>query len=81
MALIITDACINCDVCEPECPPGAILPDSDSKAEKWLALNTEYSAKWPNITRKGTAPADSEAHKDEAGKFEKYFSPNPGKGE
>lgn len=24
MALIITDACINCDVCEPECPNGAI---------------------------------------------------------
>jgi ferredoxin len=24
MALIIHDACINCDVCEPECPNGAI---------------------------------------------------------
>ena len=24
MALIITDDCINCDVCEPECPNGAI---------------------------------------------------------
>jgi ferredoxin len=24
MALMITDACINCDVCEPECPNGAI---------------------------------------------------------
>jgi len=24
MALFITDACINCDVCEPECPNGAI---------------------------------------------------------
>ena len=26
MALIITDECINCDVCEPECPNGAIAP-------------------------------------------------------
>jgi ferredoxin len=26
MALMITDACINCDVCEPECPNGAISP-------------------------------------------------------
>ena len=26
MALIITDECINCDVCEPECPNGAISP-------------------------------------------------------
>lgn len=24
MALIITDECINCDLCEPECPNGAI---------------------------------------------------------
>ena len=24
MALMITDACINCTVCEPECPNGAI---------------------------------------------------------
>jgi ferredoxin len=24
MALTITDECINCDVCEPECPNGAI---------------------------------------------------------
>ena len=24
MALIITDECINCDVCEPECPNNAI---------------------------------------------------------
>jgi len=68
-------------VCEPECPPAAIVPDSDAQAGKWLALNTEYAVKWPNITRKGTAPADADAHKDEAGKFEKYFSTNPGKGE
>jgi ferredoxin len=26
MALMITDECINCDVCEPECPTGAIAP-------------------------------------------------------
>jgi len=24
MALLITDECINCDVCEPECPNQAI---------------------------------------------------------
>ena len=26
MSLFITDECINCDVCEPECPNGAISP-------------------------------------------------------
>ena len=29
MALMITDACINCDVCEPECPNGAISMGAD----------------------------------------------------
>jgi ferredoxin len=29
MALMITDECINCDVCEPECPNGAIAPGAE----------------------------------------------------
>ncbi|MBD9358328.1 YfhL family 4Fe-4S dicluster ferredoxin [Methylomonas albis] len=29
MALIISDDCINCDVCEPECPNGAISQGED----------------------------------------------------
>ncbi len=29
MALIITDECINCDLCEPECPNGAIIQGED----------------------------------------------------
>jgi ferredoxin len=81
MLVIHPDECIDCGVCEPECPPEAIVPDSNAKAEKWLKMNAEFAVKWPNITRKGTAPADADAHKGEEGKFEKYFSPEPGKGE
>jgi len=29
MALLISDECINCDVCEPECPNGAISQGTD----------------------------------------------------
>nr|WP_299243588.1 YfhL family 4Fe-4S dicluster ferredoxin [uncultured Halomonas sp.] len=29
MALMITDECINCDVCEPECPNDAIFPGEE----------------------------------------------------
>jgi len=29
MALLITDECINCDVCEPECPNDAISPGEE----------------------------------------------------
>jgi ferredoxin len=75
------DECIDCGVCEPECPADAIKPDTQDEPDgKWLKINTEYSAAWPNITRKGTPPEDADAFKDEKGKFEKYFSVEPGNG-
>src|SRR5258706_6873151 len=80
MLVIHPDECIDCGVCEPECPPNAILADSDGKAEKWLKVNAEFAIKWPNITRKGTAPADADEHKGEADKFKTYFTDKPGDG-
>ncbi len=76
--VIHPDECIDCGVCEPECPVEAIVPDTEKEIEKWLEINREYSAKWPNITRKGTPPADADAWKDKKDKAQ-YFSPNPGK--
>ncbi len=78
MLVIHPDECIDCGVCEPECPVEAIVPDTDPSAEKWMELNREYSAQWPNITRKGEPPADAEQHREETGKFDKYFSAEPG---
>jgi ferredoxin len=78
MLVIHPDECIDCGVCEPECPVEAILPDSEGDLDQWLKLNTEYAEKWPNITRKGNVPADADDFRDVAGKFEKYFSPEPG---
>ena len=43
MLVINPDECIDCGVCEPECPVEAILPDTEEEAEKWLELNREYS--------------------------------------
>ena len=77
--VIDPDECIDCGVCEPECPAEAIIPDSDGQAEKWLGLNRDYSASWPNITRKGEAPADADAWKGVDGKFDTYFTPAPAK--
>ena len=81
MLVIHPDECIDCGVCEPECPPKVIVPDADPQAEKWLKLNTEFSAKWPNITRKGTPPPDDADWREVKDKYAKFFSPNPGKGE
>ena len=81
MLVIHPDECIDCGVCEPECPPEAIVPDTDSEGEKWLELNREYSEIWPNIARKGTPPADADDYITVKGKYDKFFSANPGKTE
>ncbi len=39
MALMITDECINCDVCEPECPNQAISMGPDYYLDRALALH------------------------------------------
>ncbi len=90
MLVIHPDECIDCGVCEPECPVDAIRPDTEPDlekwltvnteyAEKWLDINTEYADKWPNINRKGVPPADADEWRDKPNKAE-LFSPEPGKG-
>jgi ferredoxin len=79
MLVINPDECIDCGVCEPECPAEAIIPDSDPKAEAWMEVNRTYSAQWPNMTRKGEAPADADEYKGVSGKFEQFFSAEPHK--
>ena len=81
MLVIHPDECIDCGVCEPECPADAIKPDTEPNLEKWMELNRQYSESWPNITAKKPALPDADSLKDETGKFEKYFSPNPGLGD
>ena len=80
MLVIHPDECIDCGVCEPECPPEAILPDTESEAQKWLELNREYSETWPNITRKIEGMPEADAMQAEKGKFDRFFSPEPGEG-
>ena len=75
-----TDECIDCGVCEPECPVDAIKPDTEPGLEKWLEINTQYAQVWPNITVKREPPPDA---KDWEGKPDKanLLSPNPGTGD
>src|SRR5262249_19152100 len=80
MLVIHPDECIDCGVCEPECPVEAIKPDTEPGLEKWLSLNAEYAKVWPNITAKKPPPAGSKAWEGVAGK-EKCLPPNPGTGD
>ena len=77
MLVINPEECIDCGVCEPECPVEAILPDTEGDLESWVDHNTKYAETWPNITRKGEAPDDADDWKDTPDKLEKHFSPNP----
>jgi ferredoxin len=82
MLVINPDECIDCGVCEPECPIEAIKSDEELTAEEdvWLEKNTHYSAIWPNITKnKGPLP-DADDWADREDKAEK-FSEKPGEGD
>jgi ferredoxin len=81
MLVIHPDECIDCGVCEPECPVDAIKPDTEPGLEKWLGLNAEYAKVWPNITVKKEAPADAGEYDAVEGKFDKFFSAEPGEGD
>ncbi len=80
MLVIHPDECIDCGVCEPECPAEAIHPDTDDGAEKWVEMNTKYASTWPNITRKADSPADADEWKDIPNKYPEHFSEKPGEG-
>ena len=42
MLVIHPDECIDCGVCEPECPVDAIKPDTEPDMEKWVEFNRKY---------------------------------------
>ena len=79
MLVINPDECIDCGVCEPECPAEAILPDTEDGLEEWLTLNADLAKSWPNITAKGATPSDADDWKGKAGKKDQ-LSQNPGGG-
>ena len=83
MLVINPDECIDCGVCEPECPANAISPDSDKSRDltKWLRLNDQYSRLWPNVTKVRPHDPLAKEYDGEPNKFEKYFSPDPGQGD
>lgn len=78
MLVINPDECIDCGVCETECPVNAIEPDTNKDTEKLVVLNKDMSLKWPNITKKKDALPNADAFRDVKNKMENYFSENPG---
>ena len=71
MLVINPDECIDCGVCEPECPVDAIISDTEDKDNKWTDINLKFSVLWPNITLKKEPAPDAK-------KFDRFFSENAG---
>ena len=80
MLVINPDECIDCGVCEPECPADAISPDTEPDMEKWVDFNRKYSQAWPVIITKKDQLPDAEKWDGEADKLEKLFSEAAGTG-
>ena len=68
--VINPDECIDCGVCQPECPIDAIVPDTEADA-LMTKINDEKSRIWPVITEKKESPFGDEL-KDEKDKYNKY---------
>ena len=75
MLVIHPDECIDCGVCEPECPAEAIVPDSDDRAVAgWssTAILGEMAEHHPQGRgARGCGPVEGQAGQGE------LFSPEP----
>ena len=62
MLVINPDECIDCALCEPECPVDAIFAEDEVPEDQheFIALNAELAKGWPNITEMKDAPKDAE---------------------
>jgi len=60
--VIDPEECIDCTLCEPECPAEAIYAEDDLPEDQvhFTALNAELTKEWPVITEMIDAPEDAD---------------------
>lgn len=74
MLVIDPEKCIDCGLCELECPPKAIIHEKADSTNKWFAINKKYAAIWPEIIYKKDALPDANKWIDVPNKFENFFT-------
>lgn len=72
MLVIDPDECIDCTLCEPECPAEAIVADDDvpENMQGFIELNEELAKEWPVINEMIDAPDDADEWKDKSDKLQ-----------
>ena len=72
MLVIDPEECIDCTLCEPECPVEAIYSEDEipEGQEQFLQLNDELSRLWPILTQAKDPPADADDWKDTPDKLQ-----------
>ncbi len=72
MLVIDPEDCIDCTLCEPECPIEAIFSEDELPEEhkQYLELKAELSESWPVITEMKDAPADEAEWREVKDKFQ-----------
>lgn len=70
--VIDPEECIDCSLCEPECPAGAIFDEDDLPEDQknFIELNAELAAIWPVLTEKEPALEDADEWDGKEGKLE-----------
>ena len=70
--VIDPEECIDCTLCEPECPVEAIYSEDElpEGQEQFIELNAELSKGWPVITEVKPPPEDADEWKGKKGKFD-----------
>ena len=70
--VIHPDECIDCALCEPECPVDAIFAEDElpDDQKQFLELNADLAEKWPNITQMKAPLEDAEKWNGVPGKIE-----------
>ena len=66
------EECIDCTLCEPECPVDAIFSEDEVPAgqEHFLEINERLAQQWPVITAMKEAPADAKQWEGVEGKLQ-----------
>ncbi len=78
--VISPDECIDCGVCEPECPAEAIVADTEDGLEWWIEFAEKMSEEWPNITESKEPMQNADDIIDQEGK-KTLLSEKPGEGD